>query len=99
LVRAGTIRIYTDFTSLPPTTRDYVFTAWIPTTKAMYWEMLEILPPRAQTRRAFLVGEPLTDNAEGFPVYSCFKKTGDDYHAKNMTLAEFRNITAWEMTT
>ena len=73
--------------------------AWIPTTKAMYWEMLEILPPRAQTRRAFLVGEALTSNAEGYAVYSCFKKTGDDYHAKNMTLKEFREITAWEMAT
>jgi len=46
-----------------------------------------------------MVGEALTSNAEGFAVYSCFKKTGDDYHAKNMTLAEFRSITAWEMTT
>jgi hypothetical protein len=73
--------------------------AWIPTTKAMYWEMLEVLPPRAQTRRAFLVGEALTSNVEGFAVYSCFKKTGDDYHAKNMTLKEFREITAWEMAT
>jgi hypothetical protein len=72
--------------------------AWILTTEKMYWEMLECVPPRAQTRRAFLVGEALTDNAEGYPVYACFKKTGDDYHAKNMTLAEFKENTAWEMT-
>jgi hypothetical protein len=24
---------------------------------------------------------------------------GDEYHAKNMTLAEFKEITAWEKTT
>jgi hypothetical protein len=70
--------------------------AWIPTTEKMYWEMLECVPPRAQTRRAFLVGEALTDNAEGYPVYSCFAKTGDEYRAKNMTLKEFKENTAWE---
>jgi hypothetical protein len=73
--------------------------AWIPTTEKMYWEMLEVLPPRAHSRRAFLVGEALRHNGEGYPVYSCFKKTRDDYHAKNMTLKEFKEITAWEMTT
>lgn len=31
--------------------------AWIPTTENMWWQMLEVLPPRAQTRGAFLVGE------------------------------------------
>ncbi len=29
---------------------------WIPTTEKMYWEMLEVLPPRKQSRSAFLVG-------------------------------------------
>ena len=72
---------------------------WIPTTEKMFWEMLECVPPRAQTRRAFLVGEALHDNGEGYPVYSCFKRMGDEYHAKNMTLAEFKEITAWEKTT
>jgi len=72
--------------------------AWIPTTENMWWEMLEVLPPRAQTRRAFLVGEALRSNGRGEAVYSCFAKTGDEYRAKNMTLAEFKENTAWEST-
>ncbi len=71
---------------------------WIPTTEHMFWEMLEVLPPRAQTGRAFLVGEPLRSNSEGYPVYACFKRMGNEYHAKNMTLKEFKAITAWEAT-
>lgn len=70
--------------------------AWILTTEKMYWEMLEVLPPRAQTRRAFLVGEALRSNGQGEAVYSCFAKTGDEYRAKNMTLKEFKENTAWE---
>jgi hypothetical protein len=35
------------------------------------------------------VGEPLSDNAEGYPIYACFKKSGDNYYAKNLTLAQF----------
>ena len=31
---------------------------WQPTTEERYWEMLEILPPAAQTGYGFLVGEP-----------------------------------------
>ena len=56
----------------------------------MYWEMLESVPPRAQNSRGFLVGEPLSDNADGYPIYACFKKSGDNYYAKNLTLSEFR---------
>ena len=63
---------------------------WIETTDKMYWDMLESVPPRAQNSRGFLVGEPLSDNAEGYPIYACFKKSGDNYYAKNLTLSEFR---------
>ena len=62
---------------------------WIPTTEEMYWEMLEVLPPRAQKRGAFLVGEADYHNAEGYPVYSCFKRAGDTFYAKNMTFKQF----------
>ncbi len=62
---------------------------WIPTTEKMYWEMLEVLPPRKQSRSAFLVGEATRDNAEGYPVYSCFKRVGDSFYAKNMTVEQF----------
>jgi hypothetical protein len=64
-------------------------TEWIPTTEKMYWEMLEVLPPRKQSRSAFLVGEATRHNAEGYPVYSCFKRVGDSFYAKSMTLEQF----------
>jgi hypothetical protein len=68
---------------------------WIPTTEKMYWEMLEVLPPRKQSRSAFLVGEATRDNSEGYPVYSCFKRVGDSFYAKNMTLDQFnQEVTA-----
>jgi hypothetical protein len=64
-------------------------TEWIPTTEKMYWEMLEVLPPRKQSRSAFLVGEATRHNLEGYPVYSCFKRVGDSFYAKNMTVEQF----------
>jgi hypothetical protein len=63
--------------------------AWIPTTEKMYWDMLEVLPPRKMLGRNFLVGEALRHNDEGEAVYSCFTKFGDTYKAKNLTVAEF----------
>jgi len=62
---------------------------WIPTTEAMYWEMLEAVPPRKQNRSSFLVGEADHDNAEGYPVYSAFKRVGDNFYAKKMTYEQF----------
>lgn len=62
---------------------------WIPTTEAMYWHMLECVPPRAQRGGAFLVGEANNSNAEGKAVYSCFKQSGDNYFARNLTLEQF----------
>ena len=62
---------------------------WIPTTEAMYWHMLECLPPRKMLGQNFLVGEAVRSNGEGEAVYSCFTKFGDTYKAKNLTLAEF----------
>jgi len=68
---------------------------WIPTTESMYWEMLEVLPPRKQFRGAFLVGEASNHNSEGYPVYSCFNRIGDDFYAKSMTLSQFnQEVTA-----
>lgn len=62
---------------------------WIETTEKMYWEMLEVLPPRKMLGENFMVGEPLRNNAEGEAVHACFTKFGDTYKAKNMTLKEF----------
>jgi len=64
---------------------------WIPTTKKMYWEMLEVLPPEIMSQTAFLVGEASRHNKDGKAVYSCFKQENDDYFAKNLTVAEFKN--------
>ena len=63
--------------------------AWIPTTEEMYWQMLEVVPPRAQVRDRFLVGEALRQNAEGKAVHSCFKEVEGQYFAKNMTVEHF----------
>ncbi len=61
---------------------------WIDTTEKMYWEMLEVLPPRKMIGRNFLVGEPLK-HVNGEAVYACFTKLGDVYRAKNLTVREF----------
>ena len=68
--------------------------AWIETTEAMYWEMLEVLPPRKMIGRNFLVGEADHDNSEGYPVYSCFTKIGDTYKAKKLSYKQFMDAFA-----
>lgn len=65
---------------------------WIRTTDSMYQNMLEVLPPRAQAGARFLVGEAKTHNAEGKAVYACFKKDGDSYFAKHMTVEQFKAL-------
>ena len=62
---------------------------WIPTTEAMYWEMLEVLPPRKMIGEQFLVGEANNHNENGEAVYACFNKYCDKYAAKYMTVKEF----------
>lgn len=64
--------------------------AWIPTTEDMFYEMLECVPPRAQERGRFLVGEPLRHNEEGKAVHACFKQSGNDFFARNLTIEQFR---------
>lgn len=68
---------------------------WIETTEKMYWEMLEVLPPRSMKGENFLVGEANHHNAEGYPVYSAFKRVGDTFYAKHMTYSEFNNEFAY----
>ena len=67
---------------------------WIPTTEKMYWEMLEVLPPRAMTGDTFLVGEPLRSNDQGETLYACFSRMGDSFRARNLTVKQFKEITA-----
>jgi hypothetical protein len=67
--------------------------SWVPTTENMWWQMLEVLPPRAQARGAFLVGEA-SRHVDGAAVYSCFKQTGGEYIAKDLTVKQFKEMTA-----
>jgi len=62
---------------------------WIPTTEAMYWQMLECLPPRKMIGQNFLVGEVNDHTEDGKGIYACFTKFGDTYKAKHLTVAEF----------
>jgi len=63
--------------------------AWVPTTEAMYWDMLECLPPTDQKPNSFLVGEPKSHNA-GEAVYACFKISGGEVFAKHMTVRQYQ---------
>lgn len=65
---------------------------WQPTTENMYHEMLGALPPQDMCPGAFLVGEPSNHNNEGFPIYTCFKKAGKNYEARDMTQQEFNKL-------
>ena len=68
--------------------------AWIPTTEKMFWEMLEVLPPRAMRGDTFLVGEPLRSNDQGETLYACFTRTGENYRARNLTVKQFKEMTS-----
>lgn len=65
--------------------------AWIPTTEAMYWHMLECVPPRSQTVHRFLVGEPQRHNDEGHAVYAAFKESTDGFFARYLTVQQFKD--------
>ena len=50
---------------------------WARTTKAKYWEMLEVLPPAAMYAGAFLVGEPTDHHAgNGRPRFAAYWQRG-----------------------
>lgn len=65
---------------------------WIETTEGMFNEMLDVLPPRAMSRGAFLVGEPLRSTPEGETVYACFRRVAGRYFARNLTCKQFLTI-------
>ena len=62
---------------------------WIATTEAMYYAMLEAVPPQDASFGAFLVGEPTRHNAKGEAVYAAFRATPAGADARYMTQAEF----------
>lgn len=66
---------------------------WKPTTGPRYYEMLDILPPAAQDRHgAFLVGEPMDDDAQGQLRFQAFKCDQEHYSESvgPVTFAEFK---------
>jgi hypothetical protein len=67
---------------------------WKRISKARYWDMLECLPPAVMGGGAFMVGEPMNHNADGFPTFAGFKKVGEAYFeaSEPMTIAEFAKL-------
>jgi hypothetical protein len=65
---------------------------WQRTTKEMYWEMLEVLPPHRMKLGAFLVGEAWS-TFKGEEVYACFSECGTSYYAKYLTTRQFHEAT------
>jgi hypothetical protein len=67
------------------------------TTKAKYWEALEVLPPAYQDAKGFLLGEPETHRTctvtgKMSPTYAAYMQIGDRYYASvsSMTIAEYK---------
>lgn len=60
---------------------------YLPTTEAMYYEMLNVLPPARQCGSAFAVGE---ESHSG--MHACFIEKYNKYFAKYMTLKRFDTI-------
>lgn len=66
---------------------------WTLTTQHMFNEMLGVLPPRAMSSGAFLVGEPETHDANGRAVYAAFRQLpGNVFQSRYMTANEFRSV-------
>lgn len=75
---------------------------WEPCTEERYWEMLEVLPPAAQRKGAFLVGEALDHHAKsGHGRFDAFKQEGENFFAfsRPMTRAEFCAIFGTQLQT
>ena len=62
---------------------------WTPTTGAMFYDQLGVVPPQRRAKGAFLGGEPLRVNRDGDYVYHCFKVEGGGFFACNMTECGF----------
>jgi hypothetical protein len=58
----------------------------------MFWDMLECLPPKRMDGRKFLVGEADHDNERGEAVYACFKKVGERFYARYLTIDQFQGV-------
>lgn len=68
---------------------------WSEVSEERYWDMLEVLPPAAMRRGAFLVGEAQDHHAgTGRPRFSCFKEQDGKHYALStpITIDEFRRM-------
>lgn len=71
--------------------------SWLPTTEERYHDMLEVLPPAAMMRGAFLVGEAQDhlsdDGSPRFTVYRYFRSAGEyAVGSRPITVAEFEAL-------
>ena len=67
---------------------------WIETTREMYHNQLEVLPPVAWTGYAFLRGEAWDSTHDGTPIYAAFRDRDGIYEARYMTEATFEGMFA-----
>lgn len=65
---------------------------WEPITEERYWELLNVLPPAAQKRGGFLVGEASDHHAgTGRPRFTCCREKAGEFaeYSRPMSHAEF----------
>lgn len=64
---------------------------WKPSTKEIYDNALNVLPPAAWVSNGFLLGEP-TDHRNGRPTFEAHKRTKEGFFvsADSVTFPEFK---------
>lgn len=65
---------------------------WTKIDEEYYDQMLNVLPPIDMSDRKFISCEPYYDNAEGYPLYFVGHRNAEGYHAKLMTLKDYRHV-------
>jgi hypothetical protein len=66
---------------------------WLQSTKAKYWDMLEVLPPAIMVAGGFLVGEPWDHHAvSGKPRFSAWREWHGKFFtaSRPLTVQEFK---------
>lgn len=70
----------------------YLSKEWHPSSRAEYWDKLEVVPPRHHNRNGFVMGEMFTTDDEGRGIYMIFRERRGIYEWRYGTLAEAREI-------
>ena len=65
---------------------------WMPTTQEMYYEMRDVVPPAGMKSQSFLMGEPVGHDQHDRAVFACFKRVGEEFFARHMTLAGYSQM-------